>query len=353
MSAAPTSSTETTRHGTCCGQFWRHHRIDRQYDLAAERSCLGENIACCLDKVVLAKRSADGLALRDKKRIGHGAADDQRLDFRKQIAEKIELGRNLGAADDRRHRVLRRARKPSRSASSSAVMARPGYAGKFETVTMEVFEACSRWAAEKASSTKMSPSAASCFANPLSFFSSSGWNRVFSRQRMSPFFIAAIAASAFGPTQSSAKATGVFTDPRDLGGDRPQRILRIGSLGPAEMRQQNDLAALAGEFGDGRCDFLDAGCIRDLAVLHRHVEVDAHQHAFTFYVGVVEAAEGRHGTAPAENAEVRRACPSPPRCRPCDWRSPTHCRTTTSRGPTCRPSPWSGPCGRPRNADRD
>ena len=37
---------------------------------------------------------------------------------------------------------------------------------------------------------------------------------------MSPFFIAATAASAFGPMQSSAKATGRLHDARDFGGDR-------------------------------------------------------------------------------------------------------------------------------------
>ncbi len=44
-----------------------------------------------------------------------------------------------------------------------------------------------------------------------SFFSSPAWKRVFSRQRMSPCFIVATAASAFGPMQSSAKATGRLT----------------------------------------------------------------------------------------------------------------------------------------------
>src|SRR5208282_272653 len=64
------------------------------------------------------------------------------------------------------------------------------------------------------------------------------------------------------------------------------------------MRQQDDFAALVGKLDDGRDDFLDAGCVGDLAVGHRHVEVDAHQHALTFDVGVIEAAEGGHQHAP-------------------------------------------------------
>lgn len=71
--------------------------------------------------------------------------------------------------------------------------------------------AWARCAAENASLTQMSPSCASFSTKAGSFFSSSGWKRVFSRQRMSPSFIAAIAFAAGSLTQSSANATG-FAD---------------------------------------------------------------------------------------------------------------------------------------------
>src|SRR5215813_13328892 len=69
-------------------------------------------------------------------------------------------------------------------------------------------EAWARCAAEKASLTKMSPSAASCATKPGSLRSSPEWNRVFSRHRMSPGFMAFTAAAARSPMQSSANATG-------------------------------------------------------------------------------------------------------------------------------------------------
>ena len=47
-------------------------------------------------------------------------------------------------------------------------------------------------------------------------------------------FIAATAASAFGPMQSSAKATGRFDHLLDGGGDRLQRLLRVA--GPSAGR---------------------------------------------------------------------------------------------------------------------
>ena len=75
------------------------------------------------------------------------------------------------------------------------------------------------------------------------------------------------------------------------GGNWSQRLLRIGPLRPAEMREQNDFGAFAGKLGDGRRDTLDTREVGDLAVLHRHIEVDAQQHALGPNVDVVEGAE--------------------------------------------------------------
>ena len=81
-------------------------------------------------------------------------------------------------------------------------------------------------------------------------------------------------------------------DVRDRRGDGFQRIgLVRPALGPAEMRQQNDLAALVRDLRDGRRDALDARRIGHAPVLRRHVEVDAEEDAFSRDIGVVEGAE--------------------------------------------------------------
>jgi hypothetical protein len=135
---------------------------------------------------------------------------------------------------------------------------------------------------------------------------------------------------------------------------RLERLGRIASLRTSEMGKQDHFAALVGDLADGLSDALDAGGVRDLAVLDRDVEIDAHKHAFAPEVGLIERAEhdyrpGRavstHTIATVNQSSrvgVRSACPSQPRYRPCGWRSPTHCRTTTSPAPACRPTPWSG-----------
>ena len=78
---------------------------------------------------------------------------------------------------------------------------------------------------------------------------------------------------------SSAKATGRAESLGDRRRDRLERLVGIDSLWPAEMSEQDHFAALVGDLGDGRRHALDARCVADLAVLHRHVEVDAQQHA--------------------------------------------------------------------------
>jgi hypothetical protein len=111
-------------------------------------------------------------------------------------------------------------------------------------------------------------------------------------------------------------------DLRQRFGDGLQRILGIASLRPAEMRKQDDLAALVGNFGDGRRDALKPGRVGDAAVLHGHVEVDAQQYALGLYVDVIEGAEFVHASLSASwpglsrlptscfPREERRGCPA-------------------------------------------
>src|SRR5262245_33158928 len=148
--------------------------------------------------------------------------------------------------------------------------------------------------------------------------------------------------------------------------DATERLGRIGPLRAPEMGEQDHPAALVRDLPDGRSDALDAGRISDLAVLDRHVEIDAHEHALPPDIGLIEGAE--HVSSPSvrwcdtelpqrnyrsSSGKIRSACPSPPRYRPSGWRSPIRCRTTTSRAPGCRPSPWSDPSRKRTSAHRD
>ena len=68
------------------------------------------SIMICLavvGEVVLAQRLADIVAARGEEGVGHAAADDQHVDLLHEVHEQIDLGRDLGAADDRHHRPRR------------------------------------------------------------------------------------------------------------------------------------------------------------------------------------------------------------------------------------------------------
>ena len=137
---------------------------------------------------------------------------------------------------------------------------------------------------------------ASAATNSGSFFSSPLWKRVFSRRSTSPSFIAATAASAFGPTQSSAKATGRPSTADSAGTTCFSEKAGSGPpFGRPKWASRMTLPPLSGDLGDGRRDGADAGVVGDLAVGHRDVEVDADEHALALHVGLVERAECGHG----------------------------------------------------------
>ena len=73
--------------------------------------------------------------------------------------------------------------------------------------------------------------------------------------------------------------------------DRPERIfLDRLSFRPAEMRHQNRLRALLSQIIDRRQTFADPGVIGDddlaVAFFRRHVEINAHEHAFPAHVEI-------------------------------------------------------------------
>ena len=76
---------------------------------------------------------------------------------------------------------------------------------------------------------------------------------------------------------------------------RLQRQARdAAALGTAEMGQQDHFrTGLAQEF-DRRQRRLQAGIVGDDAILHRHIEIDAHQHALAGDVSVLNTADRRH-----------------------------------------------------------
>ena len=59
-----------------------------------------------LDPIGLDERGAHGLAARREERVGHRAADQQRVGVRRERLEHGELVGDLGAAEDHEQRAL-------------------------------------------------------------------------------------------------------------------------------------------------------------------------------------------------------------------------------------------------------
>ena len=105
----------------------------------------------------------------------------------------------------------------------------------------------------------------------------------------SPGFSASTTAFASGPMQSGAKATGL---PRAFGSASATGFC-VNSrfflpFGRPRWLRMITFAPLSGQLLQRRHRAVDAGRVGDLAVLHRHVEVDAHQDALAGNVEVVD-----------------------------------------------------------------
>ena len=225
--------------------------------------------------------------------VCHAAADNQRVDFREQMTEQVEFGRNLGAADDRGDRALRRVER----LRERFKLGRHGAAGIGGKAGDRDDPDIGGVGAVRDRKCLVDEDVAE--------------RGELLRERRVVLFLFRMEAGVF-QTENVAVAHGgdgcfclradavvgegnrLLKMARDFGGSRAQRVFGVAALWPAEMRQQDHLAALAGDLEHGRRDFLDAGGVGDLAVLHRHVEIDAHEHAPALHVGVVEAAK-RHG----------------------------------------------------------
>ena len=188
------------------------------------------------------------LAVRQQKRVGHGAADDQRVDFLQQVAEQIELGGNLGAADDRRQRA-RRVVERLVEGFELGLHAAPGIGRQ------HMAEAFGRGVrAVRGREGVVDPDVAELGERG----DEGGIVLLLAGMKARVLQADDVARLHRGDRALGRLADAVvdefdrpLDDARDFGGDRLERVFRIAALRPAEMREQDHLAALVGDLGDG------------------------------------------------------------------------------------------------------
>jgi hypothetical protein len=106
-------------------EFAGDDAVHRQHDGAAGRRRLDHDLLGGVGEVVLAERLADIGAAGGEEGVGHAAADDQRVDLLDEVHEQVDLGGDLGAADDGDRPGGAALPSAFSSASSSACMVRP------------------------------------------------------------------------------------------------------------------------------------------------------------------------------------------------------------------------------------
>ena len=263
-------------------------RIDRQDDGAVRGLGLFHDAQRGCGEILLRQRLADADTLRMQEGVGHAAADHQRIDLADEVFEQVDLGRDLRAADDRDHRLGRRFQRLAQRVE----LGLHGAAGIGGQLVAEAFGRGMR--AVRRRERVVDPDVAE-----LCQFRHEG------RIVLLLFLVEAgvlqaedVAILHRGDGLGSGLADAVVgegdrlvDDLRQCGGDGLERILGVAALGPAEMGEQDDLAALGGNLGDGRRDALEPCRIGDAAAFHGHVEVDAQQHALALHVDVIEGAE--------------------------------------------------------------
>ena len=104
MAASVTASTSVGRAGL---ELRRDDVVDRQLQPHAALLGLGRDRPRAVEAVVLDQRLADRHAARLEEGVGHGAADQQRVDLVEQVVDDLDLVRDLRAADDRDKRAVR------------------------------------------------------------------------------------------------------------------------------------------------------------------------------------------------------------------------------------------------------
>ncbi len=214
-------------------------------------------------EILLGQRLADRDALGVQEGVGHAAADHQRVDLVDEVFEQVDLGRDLGAADDRDDGLGRRAQRLLQRVEL-------GLHGAAGIGRQLVAEALGRGVgAVRGRERVIDPDVAELcqlrdeggivlflFLVEAGVFQAAGCRRPSSPPRPGRGLADAVVG----------EGDGLLHDLRQRFSDRLERLLRVASLRPAEMREQDDLAALVRDFGDGRRDALEPRCVGDAAV---------------------------------------------------------------------------------------
>ena len=209
MSSPIQPSSIASLGNTCCGGSAENdspaHAVGREQQLAAGLAAgLDGAGRRALAVLVLVQRVADLPARGDRERVGHRAADEDRVGRPCEALDHPDLVGDLDAARDDHERVRRRVEQLAEHLELAAQEVSRGRREQLRDRGDRRVRAMDR--AERIVDVDVGERRERD-RELGSFASSPGWNRRFSSSRTSPSASACTACSATGPTQSDANST--------------------------------------------------------------------------------------------------------------------------------------------------
>ena len=208
--------------------------------------------------------------------------------------QEVELGRDLGAADERHHRALRRLERRGERLELRLHQPPGGGGQQMRQRLGRGMRAMRRGEGVvdvEIAERRELPREAGIVASPRRMEA-----EILQQRHVAGARARDDHALRRGPTQSSAKATG--RPPSASASGAASGFSESAGSGLPLGRPKCDITttsgAALGAARDGRREPLDAGRVGDRAVLHRHVEIGAQQHAFAAGLEIVDRLEGRH-----------------------------------------------------------
>jgi len=268
------------------GDLLGDHDVGRQDDRHAGLLRRGEEPSGVVDAVVLGQALADRLALGEKERVRHAAAQDQDVDLRQEVVDDADLVRDLGPAQDRRERPPRILEETAEHLDLT-FHEEPGV-GRQDLGDADRGCVCAMGCPERVVDVDVGVGGELRGECRVVLLLRGMEAEVLQEDRL------ARAHSLHGILGAGAKrVTGdghiATKELRQAlaDGPQPQAVLDL-PIRASEMTGEDDLGAVGEEARDRRQGGPDPGVVGDLAVGQRNVEVDAHEDALARGVEVAD-----------------------------------------------------------------
>jgi uncharacterized tellurite resistance protein B-like protein len=266
------------------------HGIARQLESHASYLRAGVDLTRRVEQVVLDQRLSDGQVARLEKRVCHRAADEQGVDARQEVLDHLELVRHLRAAEDRGERMVR----PLEHAAEMLEF------GGHQQPSRGFLHVSDDPLRRRVRPVRRSERVVHVDVREIGELLREGGVVLFLPRMKTQILqqddsmVAGLGDRVLRGLSDAVLGEDNRPAPQLSGacGHGLQRVLWIRlALRAAEMRTQDDrLRAVLERVPDRRQRGADPRVIRDFAVLHRHVEVDAHQHAPACHVEIRDRA---------------------------------------------------------------